>query len=57
MLGQVISIKLRRKAAIVAACVLILLGLVTAFRTNPMLHRFLGGDKCPYCSENSTYEK
>jgi len=51
MAGQVISIKFRRKAAVVAACVLILAGLVTALRTNPMLHQFLGGgDKCPYCA-------
>jgi hypothetical protein len=50
MVGQVISMKFRRKAAIVAACVLILLGLVTAFRASPMLHQFLGGGKCPYCT-------
>jgi sulfite exporter TauE/SafE len=43
MVGQVISMKFRRKAAIVAACILILAGLVTAFRGNDAIHRLLGG--------------
>jgi sulfite exporter TauE/SafE len=49
MAGQVISMKFRRKAAIGVACILIVLGLVTAFRPSPMFHQFFGGGKCPYC--------
>ena len=50
MVGQFVSVKLRRRAVVSAGCVLILLGVATALRGNEAFHRFLGGGQCEHCA-------